>query len=197
MEDLPDLVERARRGQSAAFAELARRYRAGILALAFSRTGNREEAEDLVQETLVAAWQKIGTLREPASFGPWLRAIARNACQSWFRRSRPWPQSLEQVPALQEVAGPDPAPLEVVLDKERQRAWQRALLELTEANRVALLMHVWDGSSYQEIADFLGVPLTTVEGRIYRAKQQLRRLLRSRAADLLDEPAVHWREEKG
>src|SRR4051812_14013444 len=76
-----DRVQRAQRGDREAFDRLAGHYRASLLALAFFRTSNLEAAEDLVQEVLTRAWQKLPTLEEPASFAPWLRTIVANACR--------------------------------------------------------------------------------------------------------------------
>src|SRR5215210_1745657 len=90
-----DRVQRAQRGDRGAFDRLARHYRPSLLALAFFRTSNREAAEDLVQEVLTRAWQKLPTLEEPASFAPWIRTIVANACHSWYRRSPPAADSLE------------------------------------------------------------------------------------------------------
>lgn len=190
------LVRRAQAGDGDAFTELARRYRAALLAFAFSRTGDREEAQDLAQEILSAAWQKLPQLREPASFAAWLRSIARNACGQWCRRARPWPASLDEEPDALQVPDPAPGPAEVAIRKERQRAWRRALDALPEANRLALLMHVWGGYSYEEIAALVGVRLTTIEGRIYRAKEQLRRLLSADAGELVPDRRRRWAEEE-
>jgi RNA polymerase sigma-70 factor (ECF subfamily) len=62
--------------------------------------------------------------------------------------------------------------------------WGRALLAIPTENRLALVMHLWGGQSYEEIAHLLDVPVTTIEGRIHRARVQLRRLLRDDAAEL-------------
>ncbi|MBI3948572.1 MAG: RNA polymerase sigma factor [Armatimonadetes bacterium] len=194
--DATELVRRAQQGDGSAFEELARHYRAALLAFAFSRTGQREEAEDLVQEMLAAAWEKLPQLREPAHFGAWLRSIARNACRGWYRRSRPWPASLDEASDAAQVPDPAPGPVEIILAREQQRAWHRALQSLPEANRLALLMHVWGDYSYEEIATILGVPVTTIEGRIHRAKAQLRRLLRADAGDLVPEHRRWWKEKR-
>jgi hypothetical protein len=85
------------------------------------------------------------------------------------------------------VADRRPQPLDELLAREQQRSLRQALVALPVANRVALLMHVWGDYSYQEIAAFTGVPVTTVEGRIHRARRQLRGLLRDEAGGL---PAV-------
>jgi RNA polymerase sigma-70 factor, ECF subfamily len=183
-----DLVRRAQAGDRAAFDQLARHYRGSLLALAFLRTSDMEAAEDLVQDVLTRAWQKLPTLQEPTSFVTWLRTIVVNACRSWYRRSPPRPLSLEagEAPLLHAARGQQP--LERLLDRERQRELRQALVALPEANRLALMMHVWGDYSYKEIALFTGVELTTVEGRIHRAKRQLRQLMRDEGAEFLGEP---------
>ncbi|MCC6442706.1 MAG: RNA polymerase sigma factor [Armatimonadetes bacterium] len=91
---------------------------------------------------------------------------------------------MESSPGVREIPDPQPGPLEAALRRERERIVRKALLDLPEANRLALLLHVWGGYSYEEIAAFAEVPVTTVEGRIFRARAKLRRLLRSEAAGI-------------
>lgn len=171
------LTEDAQGGDRAAFNALASHHRPLLFALAFLRTSHTEEAEDLVQEILLKAWEKLPTLHSPALFLPWLKAITANACTSWHRRSRFLPKLLD-AEAASGLTSDRGRPLEQLLLREQQRELHDVLLMLPEANRVALLMHVWGGSSYDDIAASVGVPATTVEGRIYRARRQLERLLR-------------------
>lgn len=184
------LVRRARAGDRDAFDVIAGRHRAMLLALAFVRTGSLDEAEDLVQEVLTRAWCKLATLQDVEAFVPWLKAIAANACRNWYRRSRPWPESLSRDLDAQ-LPDPGPTPLQVLLERERQRELRQALLALPAANRMALMMHVW-GRSYEEVAAATGVKVTTVEGRIHRARRQLRRLLRDEGEEFLGEPRRRW-----
>ena len=178
-----ELVIKAQSGDRTAKSALADHYRVAVYAIAFSRTGDREHAEDLAQEILLAALQNLDSLQDPRAFSGWLRSIALNACRQWYRRSRPWPASLsERVKAL---PSHDPQPMEVVLQKERQRELHKTLNLLSQANRQALLMHVWGGYSYLEIAEFTGVSVDTVAGRIHRAKSQMKQKLRARTDDLL------------
>lgn len=177
------LVQCAREGDRAAFDALAAHYRPLLKSLAFVRTGDWAEAEDLAQEVLLRAWQGLPALADPAAFLPWLRAIAARACLSWFRRARPASLS-DKVDAG--PARPQQRPLEALLMRERERELRQALVTLPEANRTALMMHVWGGYSYEEIAGVTGVRVTTVEGRIHRAKRQLRRLLRDDDAAFQD-----------
>ena len=194
---LPDneaeVVRRAQGGEQAAFARLAGHYRAWLLALAFLRTGDREEAEDLVQEVLARAWEKLPSLRQPEAFAGWLRQIMQHACQSWQRGRGRWPLSLEEAAPAAPVAVDPPA---VLLARERQRAVRAALLSLAPDNRLALLLHLWGDYSYAEIARLLDVSLSTVDGRIYRAKQHLRRLLHEQAGELFAEPRRRWRAKE-
>ncbi len=171
------LTEQAQGGDRAAFNTLASHYRPLLFALAFLRTSHTEEAEDLVQEILLKAWEKLPTLHSPVLFLPWLKTITANACTSWHRRSRFLPKLLEEE-AASGLTSDRGRPLEQLLLREQQRELHDALLMLPKANRVALLMHVLGGSSYEDIAASVGVPATTVEGRIYRARRQLERLLR-------------------
>jgi RNA polymerase sigma-70 factor (ECF subfamily) len=120
-----ELVRRAQAGDRAAFEQLARRYRAAVLAVTFARTGHREEAEDLAQEVLIHAWEKLPALREPSRIAAWLRTMALNACRSWYRRSRPWPTSLDDAPDASAAPDPRPDPLEALLIREKERAWHQ------------------------------------------------------------------------
>jgi RNA polymerase sigma-70 factor, ECF subfamily len=179
-----ELVRRAQAGEVTAFDALDRRYRAALFAIAFIRTGDRDEADDLAQEALAWAWREVYRLRDPAAFGGWLRRIAINACRDWYRRGRPWPNSLDD-PACETTAiDPNPRPLEVLLERERQRELRAALATLPVENQRALLLHEWAGWPYARIAAFLDIPVTTVEGRIHRAKAQLRRVLSPNAANI-------------
>jgi len=187
------LVQRARAGDQAAFDRLAERYRAALRAMAFLRTSDREAAQDLAQETLMRAWEALPTLREPAAFLPWLKRIAAHACLNWHRPARTEILSLEAAGLSGFAAEAVLQPLAILLARERQRALRQALASLPEANRIALLMHVWDEASYEEIAAFTGVRVSTVEGRLYQARKQIRRLLHDDEAALKGRPARRWR----
>ncbi len=170
------LVRRAQAGDRAAFDALAARYRGLARSLAFLRTHDPDDAEDLAQQVLAKAWARLPELHDPAAFAGWLQTITANACRDWVRRRA------HGVPCVAWDAGIELAdsacsPLEEVLAREARRAWRQALASLPAANRLPLVLHVWGRYRYEDIAELLDVPVTTVEGRIYRAKQQLRRLL--------------------
>ena len=106
-----------------------------------------------------------------------MKTIAANLRSTWYRRRPAHSTSLDTEPLSQLIANAASNPLEIVLTNEKQRELHRALLLLPQANRLALLMHVWGNYSYAEIAAFTEVRVTTVEGRIYRAKRHMQRLL--------------------
>ena len=173
------LVAAAQAGDREAFDELAARYRSGAMAVAFDFTGRFEVAEDLAQETLCRAWEKMEDLRDPEKFGPWLRSITVNCYRMWQRR--PFQREVELAEAMRLQGHEDF--VEEVRRRDLERELRHGLQAIPRQNRIALLMRHFGGASYEEIASFLDVPKSTVEGRIYRAKLQLRR----RLARLLDD----------
>jgi len=168
--DEAHLVREAQADDRAAFDELAGRYRPALRAVAFDLTGRTEVAEDLAQDAMEAAWVHLSDLRDPAAFAPWLRRIVVNRCRMWLRRPEP------QLDQLTEDPGPAASdrPEEDVWRRLLERELHRALVALPADNRAALLMSAFGDMADREIAAFLGVPVTTVEGRIYRARRRLR-----------------------
>ena len=174
-----NLVAAAAGGDRGAFDVLARRYRPGLLAVTLDLSGRFDVAEDLAQDALCRAWEHVGELRDAGAFGPWLRRIAINCYRMWIRR--PWQEDADLEQAGETPQQPDQ--LDEVLRRELERALARGLRSLPRQNRLALLMRVLGGPGYGEIARFLGVPESTVAGRIYRARRQLQ----ARLSRLLDD----------
>jgi len=171
------LVRRAQGGDRAAFDRLTRGYRGMVLAVAFARLHDREEAEDLAQDILLRAWSKLPTLKDPALFPAWLKTIALRTALNRATRRPPTPVSLDEVAETRAVAAREGDPLARCLTQEHQREMYAALGGLPPDNRLTLVLHVCEGLSCPELAALFGVPLTTIEGRVHRAKAQLRRLL--------------------
>jgi len=130
--------------------------------VAWAILGNNADVADALQETALRAWQHRGSLRNQAYFGTWVTRICINICRGMLRRRRPV-ISLEDAP---EPSTPPPDP-----------TLSLALRALPENLRLPLMLQYAEGMSYQEIAKVLHLPETTVRGRIFRAKQQLRKEL--------------------
>jgi len=159
-DEIVDLVQRARKGEREAFGDLVERYWSDLVALARGILASDVEAEDLVQESLIHAWQRLGTLRRPESFGAWIRRIVARRCLSRARRRR---HSIElaETPAndLDPGAGIDAARLLATLAPR-----QRAVLYLT-----------WiEGCSDREAGSILGIRASTVRVHRHRGLQHLR-----------------------
>jgi RNA polymerase sigma factor (sigma-70 family) len=157
------LVASALAGDGAAFADLVGRHLPRLRALAFAVLGEREEAEDVVQETLLRAYLGLATLREPERFGSWLGTIAVNLAR--MRRRRPRRETMP----LEELAAP-------ALD-EVETGVGAALAALPREARELLLMHYVEGLSCAEIADRLSLSSGAVRVRLHRARERLRGLL--------------------
>ena len=164
-----ELVECARKGSMEAFDTLVHRYRRRIYRLAFAVTQDHSAADDLSQEAFVQAFRRIRQLRNPESFGPWLRTMLVNLCIRYSSRTRPQP--LEEDHAVAECPS---AMAEKNLVRESVR---KAILLLDPAERAVVLLYYMEGLKQAEIAEVLGCPVGTVWSRLGSARCKLRERL--------------------
>ncbi len=158
------LVRRAQAGDAEAYTELVRRFQDAVFATAYEKVLDVEAARDIAQETFIRAYELLGTLRDLACFPSWIVRISRNLATSWLRKpEREW-VSLDGI----DMSFPDTA--STVVSKDLVA---RALSALSNDNRLALSLFLVNGYSYQEVADLTDVPVTTVKGRIERARRKL------------------------
>jgi len=183
MQPDPDrsLVDASAAGDADAFGALVLRYQARIVNLARAMTADDGEAEDLAQEAFIRAYKGIGRFRGDSAFGTWLYRIAVNVIQSHLRRrTRRWrwfgPSLDERDPGAQATPGLS-TPATVEEDAVRRQLIDRALAALPVEMRIAVTLRDVHGFDYAEIAGMLGIPIGTVESRIFRARQRLRPLL--------------------
>ena len=163
-------VSRAQAGDRAAFDRLLRQYRGLVLATAYARLRDREEAEDLAQEIFTLAWGKLPALKDPALFPAWLKTIALRTALNRVARHPPTPISLDEVAETRACTARKGDPVACCLSTELQRSLYAALDTLPPPNRLALVLHFGEGYTCEELASLFGVPLTTIEGRVHRAK---------------------------
>jgi RNA polymerase sigma-70 factor (ECF subfamily) len=177
-ENLPDemLALAAILGDLRSFDALALRYRAAAYRVAQSIAGN-ELAEDAVQESLLLAFKALPSIEEPAKFASWLYAIVRRVALRMSQRSRrERSQRIDLDEALIEHSEAFARPL--APRDTFEEAWVRAAVDaLDEDHRLILKLRFYDEMPLKRIADFLGLPLTTVKWRLHRAKQLLREKL--------------------
>ncbi len=178
------LVAAHLRGDPAAFRELVRRYGDGVLGYLFRMTGNRDQAEDLFQETFQRVHEKARTFRG-GSFRSWLFTIATRVTIDTARRKRPTTISLDQPPDCDD----DPAPLETLtardaadpadeaVREEQKEQVRRAIESLPVGQRAALVLAYYQQLSYQEVAETLGCSVGAVKTQMSRALAKLARRL--------------------
>ena len=170
--DDAEAVERVRAGDVEAYRVLVERHWRGVLAVLRQRLGNSADVEDLLQETFVRAYERLGQLREPRKFRLWLLRIATKLCADLRRRRRevvPGEESLRMLVESQSSRNARPRPDTDVLD---------AVDALPQKYREVVMLRFLGGMTCKEIAEFLDEPAGTVRNRLFRALEMLRSKLR-------------------
>jgi uncharacterized protein len=188
-EDSPDdaaLVARALAGEREAFGPLLLRYYPSVLRLCQRLLGPSPASQDVAQEAALQAFLGLAQLREPERFGAWLHAIAANLARMALRRRRLISlDALTDGVPLAVLWAAAPTPEEVHAAREVHDAIVAALSELSSVNREVAIGFYLEGYSYAELAELLGVPVSTVKGRLFKGRRQLRRALAPVAHDVL------------
>lgn len=165
----PDLIARTKRGKVEAYNILVSRWERRVFNYLLRLVGDREDAMDLSQEVFLKAYQSLGKLQEPSRFGGWLFRIAHNEAFSHLRRKRP-EVYLETAPPLA-ASRPRLEPLELSL------AVQSALARLSIDQREAVVLKICQGFKFEEMAEILSCPVSTVKSRVYAALEVLKETL--------------------
>ncbi len=166
------LLRQARAGDSSAFHEIVDRHGERLYRLAYSMVGNRADAEDVTQETLMGAFEYMHSFKGRSTVKTWLtRILMRQAARCHRRRGRK-----REKPMGAPESVPDGAP--AVQTAGLRMDVRRALEQLSENHRQVVVLREFDGMSYAEMAEVLNIPQGTVESRLYRARQELKTLLR-------------------
>jgi len=176
-----ELVARSIRGDSDSFNELILRWERPIYALAYRTIGREEDARDVCQETFLRAFRGLPAFRGQSKFSSWLYRIALNLCRDWMRRQRRTPvvQAPDDVDLLELAAAAEPSESieDLVARKDLTREVERMMAALPEEQRTAIVLKEYHGLTFQEIADLVGCPLSTVKTRLYQGLTVLRREL--------------------
>ncbi len=165
------------------FRELVENTHSRVYRVAFTLLESQHEAEEVVQETFVRAWERLDELRDPSATTSWLLKIAGNLARDkrrlWRRRSNePFDEAtIEPLRGLL-WEGTLESPDQVVLRKQRAEALRRAVDGLREPQRVVIVLREIEEMTYEEIASALDIPVGTVESRLHRARQKLAKKLR-------------------
>lgn len=161
-----DLIAKARRGNVDAYSILVSRWEKRIFNYLLRLVGDREEALDLSQDVFLKAWQNLKKLEDADRFSSWLFRIAHNEAFSLLRKNRPMSELIGD--PTQVDRSPRLYPVELTL------AVERALSTLSHDQREAVLLKIYQGFRFEEMADILGCPVSTIKSRLYTALDLLK-----------------------
>ena len=168
-------------GDLDSFNQLVLRWERPIYALAYRVIGREEEARDVAQETFLRAFRALSGFKGEAKFSSWLYRITLNLCRDWIRKekrtrvSQP-PEGLDIV----DLAGASTQTETIeqrIGRKDLGRAVSKAMAALPEEQRTAIILKEYHGLTFQEIADMLDCPLSTVKTRLYQGLSVVRKQL--------------------
>ena len=174
-DDLADKVNRAKKGDAAAFAELVGRYKNAVAAVALAQVRDTDLSQDIAQNAFVQAWRRLASLHKAQSFGPWLLELTRNEALMARRTDQRKKQRDQRWHDLQPVLVPDAE--SVAVERSRLRVMLQALEELPLAEREALVLYYCDGEATEQVAERLGLSEAAVRKRLQRARATLRERL--------------------
>jgi RNA polymerase sigma-70 factor (ECF subfamily) len=167
----PELVIRAQRGDDEAFASLAVACGDRLHAIAHRILRDVDLAEDATQQALLAIWQNLPMLRDPARFEAWSYRLLVNACYDEGRRRRTWN------PNLRVMRGDDTAAPDALSEVHDRDQLERGFRRLSVDHRAVVVLHTYLGLSLEEIADALGARPGTIRSRLHYAVRAMRAAL--------------------
>lgn len=178
-----DMIERASRGDAAAFNRLMEQHERRMYAVALRMCGNREDAQDCLQEAMLRVYRAIGGFKGQSSFSTWVYRITMNTCLDELRRKKNRQStSLDSLLDMGWSPSDDTnAPEKQAIRSELRRNLNRAIQELPEEMRSAVVLRDIQGFSYEEIAHMLEINVGTIKSRISRGREKLREKMKENA----------------
>jgi len=172
-----ELIRRVRAGDAAAFDALVDRYYGACLRFAWRSLGERDDAEDVVQEALVRAYRALRRGRSPREFRPWLLGIVLNRCRSHARRTRRRRLLFERWWARQDPETLRVHPADGAANDDLDPRLKAALAALRPKLREAFLLKHVEQLRYEEMAEITGASVSALKMRVKRASEQVLALL--------------------
>ena len=173
---------RAKAGDADAFRVLVERHSRPLFRLAFRMTGNEQDAEDMVQETFLRAYRRIGKFDERASFGTWLYRITVNCSLDLVRARKrrseqSGPANPEMEDSVQLLPASGPTPDRMAMSGEARQRIGEAMEELSASERTAFVLRHFEGMGIDDVSRVLGCRPGAARHCVFRAVQKLRRAL--------------------
>lgn len=171
-----DLARAAQQGDQEAFAELVRRYEKQIFSMAYRLAGDYDEAADLAQEAFLRIYRMLDRYDPQKKFFSWMYRVAQNSCLNALSKR---PANVIPVERAEEYMADTPAgePEQNYLNRELREHIDEAIAQLPDNYRDVVYLRYIEDLSYQQIAESLNLPVSTVETRLFRGKKQLQKNL--------------------
>ena len=173
-----ELIERCQNGDAQAMEVIVRQYQTQVYNSAYGMLGNREDAQDLVQEVFLRVWEKIGQFQFKSRFSTWLYRIVMNQCineKNRQKRHKTVPMEMDDTQAWTPVHFATPE--REALLAEKRELLEIALGKLKEDYRTVLVLREMENLSYEELAEVLNCSLGRVKSRLHEARMALRQIL--------------------
>jgi RNA polymerase sigma-W factor len=180
------LIHQTLAGNQRAFDELIKKYRGSVYNLVYRMIENRQEAEDIVQETFIKAFNALATFNEEFAFSTWLFKIATNNCIDTLRKRKLQTYSLDTPvqtkdgEVSRDYADERYSPELSTISSESTSIILDAIEDLPPKYKTVINMRHKEDRSYEEISGILNIPIGTVKARIFRARELLKKKLKNR-----------------
>ena len=169
------LIYRAQTGDEAAFADLMRAYHAYVYAIVIGVVDNPHDAEEVIQDTFLNAYQGLRQLEDTAKFKSWLAEVTRNCARQWLRKQRGETVSLDEV--SEEMLQTEDSPDERLTRLEQRELIRRTMETLPQKDKDIARAFYLEGASYDELTSTHGLSYNAIAFRLSRAKRQLSKRL--------------------
>jgi RNA polymerase sigma-70 factor (ECF subfamily) len=171
------LIAEIRAGNRRRYTTLVDRHKDRAMTLAYRLTGNRQDAEELVQDAFVRAFRALDQFRGESRFSTWLYRVVYNTCMTRVTRRRGKPERVEMEEDEMErmfVDAESPSTLERLEERELQALIEKEIQSLPEKYRAVVTLFYLEDTSYEDIAAILDAPLGTVKTNLFRARSILK-----------------------
>ncbi|MDD4834961.1 MAG: sigma-70 family RNA polymerase sigma factor [Lutispora sp.] len=178
-----ELIELILNGKTELFSELINRYQNKVYSTAYSYTRDYEEAKDLTQEIFIKIYNNLNSFQNKSQFSTYLYRVAVNRCIDWTRKKRPKTISIllcqddEKADIYDFVADYESNPEEILLRQENSDLIRQEVNKLPEVYSTVMIMYYLQDFSPQEISDILKVPRKTIDTRLFRARNLIKKKL--------------------
>ena len=179
MHQIPDIefIKDCQLGKKSSFRELVERHKDRVYTTVSRIVGNVHDAEDIAQETFIAAYKSIGSFDLSKRFAPWLMKIATNLSIDHLRQTKPRSVPLDSLEATEIQLSEDP--LESAEASELHHLTEQVIAQLPPKYRAAITLYYTEELTYKEVADALEIPVGTVKTYLHRGREILKKRLRN------------------